>query len=318
MAETEEDKARERTTPVLRYTPYLRMWTSMSLPPPSHRVAPRRIGLAPLSMLDVDPPTFVDVAADAGFDFVGLRVRAVTSAETPFDLSVGSPLLAATQDRLAARNLTCVDAEFVLLNGQTGADDWRPALESAAALGAASMTVAINDPDDARMVDDLGALVADARVVGVACTIEPISYNLLNSLPRAQELARQAGCQVLIDTLHLTRFGATGAEVAAVADLVPLIQLCDGPTIRPADRDALVAESRSNRLAPGDGDFPLASYLTNLPPDLPVSLEVPSIHLRQNRSPLEFARYLRQRALAVLAATTRATSNSATPEGERS
>lgn len=260
---------------------------------------PRRLGLAPLSMLDVEPPAFVDLAADAGYDFVGLRVRAVTTAETPYDLGVGSPLLAATVERLEARGLRCVDAEFVLLNGETTADQWRPALQSAAALGASSMTVAINDPD-ARMMDDLTALVADAKALGVTCTLEPISYNVVHSLPLAQALAEQVGCQVLIDTLHLTRFGATAEEIAAVSPLVPLIQLCDGPAARPADRDGLVAESRAHRLAPGDGDFPLLTYLTNLPTDLPVSVEVPSVALRRDRTPLEFARYLRERALAVL------------------
>lgn len=260
----------------------------------------RQVGLAPLSMLDLEPPDFVDVAADAGFDFVGLRVRAVTTVETPFDLSVGSPLLAATIERLVARGLRCVDTEFILINGETTAEDWRPALDSAAALGASSMTVALNDPQDARMLDDLSSLVADASARGVRCTIEPISYNVVHSLPRAQELAEQVGAQVLLDTLHLTRFGATADEVAAVAALVPLIQLCDGPAARPADRDGLVHESRSDRLAPGDGQFPLHTYLSHLPAELPVSVEVPSTAMRATRTPLEFATYLRERAEVVL------------------
>lgn len=261
----------------------------------------RKLGLAPLSMLDVDPPTLVDVAADAGFDFVGIRVRAVTAAETLFDLSVSSPLLAATKKRLEARGLNCLDAEFILLNGDTTADDWRPAIESAAAIGASSFTVAINDSDETRMLDDLAALVADATTAGLRTTIEPISYNLVRSLPRAQALAEQVGAHVLLDTLHLTRFGATADEVATAAPLVPLLQLCDGPAARPTDREGLVNESRSDRLPPGDGDFPLLTYLTNLPGDLPVSVEVPSERLRRDRTPLEYARHLRERALTVLA-----------------
>lgn len=265
----------------------------------------RRLGLAPLSLIDVDPPTLIDLAADAGFDFVGIRVRAVTSAETPFDLSLGSPLLAATVERLADRGVPCLDTEFILLDGRIGPAEWLPALESAASLGAATMTVAINDPQEGRILDGLRLLVADASRFGVECTIEPISYNAVCSLPAAQALAEQVGCGVLIDTLHVARGAATAAEITEVAALVPMIQLCDGPAARPADRDALVHESRAERMAPGTGGFPLELYLASLPADLPVSVEVPSASLRRDRTPAQYVGYLRERAEAVLAADLR-------------
>lgn len=265
----------------------------------------RRIGLAPLSMLDVAPPDLVDIAADAGFDFVGIRVRAVTTAETPYDLSVGSDLLQATVARLQARQIPCLDAEFILLNGRTGPDDWRPALASASALGAATMTIAINDPEPNRADDSLAALLADVAEAGLRGTIEPISYNTVRSVPAAAELARRHGCQVLLDSLHLTRFGAEAEQLAAAADLVPMVQLCDGPAVAPPDRDGLVAESRSERMSPGEGDFPLAMYLAQVGADVPVSVEVPSVRLRAGQpgaTPQAYAEHLLAATRALLQA----------------
>ncbi|MDN6326262.1 MAG: sugar phosphate isomerase/epimerase, partial [Corynebacterium sp.] len=62
--------------------------------------AARPVGLAPLSALDVAPDRLVRLAAAAGFDFVGLRVLAVTPEEPHHDLSPGSPLLARTMEAL--------------------------------------------------------------------------------------------------------------------------------------------------------------------------------------------------------------------------
>lgn len=36
---------------------------------------PRPVGLAQLSLLNTAPPDLVGIAAQAGFDFVGVRVR---------------------------------------------------------------------------------------------------------------------------------------------------------------------------------------------------------------------------------------------------
>ena len=55
--------------------------------------AHRPIGLAQLSLLNTAPPELVGVAARAGFDFVGVRVRPVTPSERRYELQPGSPML---------------------------------------------------------------------------------------------------------------------------------------------------------------------------------------------------------------------------------
>ena len=247
-----------------------------------HPSAPARpLGLAALSLLETPPPELVAAAAEAGFDFVGLRVRSVTDAERPYDLQPGSPLLAETLHRLRDTGLRVRDIEFLLLDGSgpQGAgqrEAWLRMLEAGQALGARTVTVAGADPDPVRFADSLAQISEDARDFGITPTLEPISYQRINSLPSAEAAARAAGVQMVVDTLHFRRFGGTLAELAAVADLVPMLQFCDGPAQRPADREGLVHESRADRLPPGDGGFRLAEIVAALPPGLPVSVEVPS------------------------------------------
>jgi sugar phosphate isomerase/epimerase len=274
----------------------------------THPPTARPLGLAALSLLETPPPELVSAAAEAGFDFVGLRVRPVTPAERPYDLQPGSPLLAETRRRLQDTGLRVRDIEFLLLDGSGPhgvgqREAWLRMIEAGQALGASTMTVAGADPDRGRFADSLAQLVEDARAFGITPTLEPISYQRINSLPSAAAAARAAGADVVVDTLHLRRFGATLAELIAIADLVPMLQLCDGPGQRPAGRDGLVHESRADRLPPGDGDFRLAEIVAAVPAALPVSVEVPSPAAVGRLGALGWARRLKAAADRVLAET---------------
>ncbi|WP_334170909.1 sugar phosphate isomerase/epimerase family protein [Sinomonas sp.] len=261
----------------------------------------RQLGLAPLSLLETAPPDLVVIAAEAGFDFLGLRVRAVTAAEPAYDLQPGSPLLAETQQRLRDTGLTVRDIEFLLLDGSDQREAWLRMLEAGHVLGASTMTVAGADPEPNRFADNLAQMADDARAVGMTPTLEPISYQYINSLPSAAAAARPAGCQIVADSLHFRRFGGTLDELAGTADLVPMLQLCDGPAQRPADREGLILESRADRLPPGEGAFRLAEIVAALPPGLPVSVEAPSPVMVTRLGPLGWARRLKASAVRVIA-----------------
>jgi hypothetical protein len=150
-------------------------------------------------------------------------------------------------------------------------------LEAGGELGARTLTVTAVDPDRARLTATLAALTEDGRQYGVTPTLEPISYQAVHSIPEAAAIAAQAGCLWLPDALHIRRFGGTDAEVAEHIGTAPMLQLCDGPTEHPADREGLIEESRSSRMVPGTGRFGLAKLVEALPADLPLSAEVPSL-----------------------------------------
>ena len=84
-------------------------------------------------------------------------------------------------------------------------------------------------------------MTEDGRGFGITPTLEAISYQPVASIAQAADIARQAGCSIVVDTLHFNRFNGDGvsdqwAELHANADLVPLLQLCDGPAERPVTR----------------------------------------------------------------------------------
>lgn len=252
--------------------------------------AGREIGLAHLSLLHLDPAELVLVAAAAGFDFVGIRVRPATPTEVWPSMQPGSPASRETLQALEDTGLRVRDLEFLALGADTGREDWMPALEAGAALGAVTFTVAGADPDHARLGDTLAALVADAAAYGITPALEAISYQAVATVPEALALARAAGAHLMIDPLHVQRGGSTTAQVAEVpGELLPVLQLCDGPAAVPVDLevpqplprgmsaagDPRSLESRALRLAPGEGAFDVDGLLRAAPAGTPVSLEVP-------------------------------------------
>jgi sugar phosphate isomerase/epimerase len=258
------------------------------------------LGIAQLSLLGTAPPDLVRLAAGAGFDFIGTRVRPVTGNERAFDLQPGSPMLAETLARMADTGVVIRDIEFLLLDGSDQRDAWLRMMEAGQALGATGLTVAASDPDRSRLADTLARMAEDGRGHGITPTLEPISYQAVNSIPAAAALARAAGCQIVVDTLHFRRFGGTLEDLAENADLVPMVQLCDGPAQRPADREGLVLESRSERGVPGEGDFRLPEIVAALPLELPVSVETPSDSTVSRIGEAAWVRLLKEAADRVL------------------
>lgn len=267
------------------------------------------LGIAHLSLLQLDPAELVRVAAETGYQFVGLRVRGATPSEVWPDQRPGSPASRATVAALRETGLRVRDIEFLSLDGHTGRESWMPMLEAGAALGADTLNLAGQDPDTSRLTDTLAQLVTDAAVYGIVPALEAISYNAVSTVPQAASVARAAGARVMLDPLHLQRGGSTIAEVAALEpSLIPVLQLCDGPITTPeriemheplprgmsADGEPRKVESRALRLAPGEGGFDLASLVRAVPAGTPISLEVPHVELASEMGPLRYARYLHE------------------------
>lgn len=270
------------------------------------RTAHRPLGLAQLSLVNTAPPELVGVAAQAGFDFIGVRVRPVTPTERHYNLQPGSPMLRETLSRMQDTGITVRDIEFLLLDGSDQREAWLRMMDAGQALGASSLTVAGADSDSSRLVHTLARMTEDGRGFGITPTLEAISYQPVATIAQAADIARQAGCSIVVDTLHFNRFNGDGvsnqwAELHANADLVPLLQLCDGPAERPVTREALVAESRSEREVPGAGAFGLADVVAALPDGLPVSAETPSDRRVAELGELGWARLLKSGVDAVLA-----------------
>lgn len=231
----------------------------------------RVTGLEHLTLLDVSPPDLVTVAAEAGFDTVGLRISPATDDERPWPMAPGSAMLAETVLRCADAGITVLDAEAVRLG--PGRTDFTPFLDAAAQLSARYVNAICEEADLGRLTDEFARLAADARPYGIQPVVEFMAYRSVRTLADATAVAAVSGGGILIDALHVQRCGVSLDALRSVdPGLVSYVQLCDAPLAAPADQ---VGEARSARLLPGEGELPLAGLLAALPEGTPVAVEAP-------------------------------------------
>jgi sugar phosphate isomerase/epimerase len=229
-------------------------------------------GLEHLTLLSVAPPDLVTIAAQAGFGTVGLRISPATDNERPWPMAPGSAMLAETVRRCADTGVTVLDAEAVRLG--PGPAQFTPVLDAAAQLGARYVNAICEDADLSRLADEFARLVAAALPYGIRPVVEFMAYRSISTLADATAVAaKSGGGGILIDALHVQRCGVSLEALHGLdAGLVGYVQLCDAPLAAPADQ---VAEARSARLLPGDGELPIAGLLTALPDGVPVAVEAP-------------------------------------------
>jgi sugar phosphate isomerase/epimerase len=237
----------------------------------------RAVSLNQLSIADAPAPAFIAAAAAAGFRHVGLRLGA--SAVPLTDDVIADPGLVRAIGRSCADNgVTVIDVDHFPLIPGIDFERIARVLDAAAAIGARFISASGLDPDGARQGDSLVRLCRLAAERGLTVGLEFMVYRRIRTLTAARAAIAEAGqpnLGLLLDPLHLDRSGGTVEEVAALPPgLVAYAQLCDAPAARPAP-DALAQEAGRGRLLPGEGELPLRAFISALPPDMPVSVEVP-------------------------------------------
>jgi sugar phosphate isomerase/epimerase len=256
----------------------------------------RDFSLSPLSALPVGPPELVDLAAEAGFRSIGIRLCSPMAGGPEWPLRVGSAELRQTLGRLSARGISVFDVEVLRLGAETDVEAYVAALDTAAALGAQRACVNVDDPDRLRTIDRFGRLCDLAAPYGLALDLEFMIWRPVARLAEAVAIVAAAGRRngrVLVDALHLARSGGTPAAVAAVdPSLIGSVQLCDAPLAQP-EPTRIIEEARTGRLAPGEGELPLDALLDALPESTPIAVEVPLARSLPGATPLERARHIR-------------------------
>ncbi len=231
-----------------------------------------------LTAIDASAEAFIDGAAAAGFDGVGLRVIPPRHAPTRV-IAGDKPRIAALRRRADDQGIRIFEAESFGIDADTHVPDFLPALEAAAELGAACIVSGGIDADESRLVARYGELAEAAQGFGLVMAIEFMPIRPMKSLADALRVLGRVdhpNGRILIDALHLTRSGGTPEQVAGVNPaLIAYVQLCDAPN---PPLQPLTEESRQGRLYPGEGGLPIRQLLAALPADIPVSLEAPHAH----------------------------------------
>src|SRR5262245_664225 len=176
------------------------------------------LALSPTTLPDTPPLEYVDAAASAGYDAVGLRLN--RSPLFPFHPVAGNASLVRELKRALARScLGVLDILSFYLQPVTNIEAFAAPLELGAELGARYALVAGDDADGSRLRDNLARFCNLARPFGVTAAVEFAAIRPLATLGQTLRLLADAGREnavVCLDPLNHIRGGGTVAELRAV------------------------------------------------------------------------------------------------------
>jgi sugar phosphate isomerase/epimerase len=268
----------------------------------------RQLGLHHLTLKELDPFDFLEVAAASGYDQVTLftQVPQVPHAgrEGMFAFpAVMSEMKRELSRRLEAGGLRVVGAEFFLMTQGADLSSYLAGLALGRELGAMHAVTHLFDLDRARAVDTLGtfadlAAAHDLKVCIEFCQLTPGCKSIHDAAWFIEQVDRP-NVGVNICPLHLIRSGGTAADVASLdARYFVNGQINDGLGLH--ESSDYFAEVHDREL-PGDGEFPLRQILSALPGATPIEVKIPSDRRKASGpSALEFARDAGARSRALI------------------
>lgn len=236
------------------------------------------LALDHLTVSDAYPWQLVDLAADHGFQGVCLFLNAmgVIPAMPAYNLIEDREALARTKAVLDHRGLSLDLVYPFTVTGRSQLQDYVPALQASADLGAKAINLLVYDRDEGRRADTVGAIVDRAKVLGLSTVVEFYPSSAVRTLADAADLVSAIGRGKLginLDILHLYRSGGSVADIAVAQSQIGFAQLADAPRAPPSD---LEFEAGRGRLNIGQGELDVAAFVQALPGDIKLSLEVPS------------------------------------------
>ncbi len=241
----------------------------------------RKPSFSHLTSLSQAPPDLIDFVADASYESTGIRLCPAVDGGVAYPLNAQSQTFKRTMERLKARHIAVLDIEVMLLQSHTQVRDFESALAIGAQMGAKRICVNGEDEDLNRFTQTWGQMCELAAQFDMQVDLEFMVWRPIKTLQIAVDIVQKAGCsngKVLVDALHLFRSGGSVAEVRAVDPrFLGALQLCDGPLKgpHPQDTQAILAEARSGRSPPSEGEFPLIELIQAMPLTSPISVEVP-------------------------------------------
>ena len=242
-------------------------------------MADKRLSLDHITVTDTTPWQLAEIAAEAGCQGICpfLHSMEVLPAMPPYDLVRDPQALRRTCAALAATGVK-VDLIYPFtMAGRTNPQDFAPALQAGAVLGAPLANVLCYDRDPNRRTERLIELAELAATFDIALSIEFYPPSQVRTLAQTLEEITRTGrsdIKVTADLLHIMRGGEAQASMALLNHpAVAIAQISDGP--KTIDPDKIEHEAGIERLLPGQGMFDISAFLNALNPSTPISVEIP-------------------------------------------
>jgi sugar phosphate isomerase/epimerase len=248
------------------------------------------------------PETVVAAAVAGGFSLISLHLNGFAKDDVTWIYD--DPLkVREFRIRLQDVGVSVAAIDVFPMRNKTRPQDFRAAFEYGASLGARHVLVTCAAQEKARALELVGEIADLAGEYRLGLNLEFARLGTLISIGDAVHLARASGrpnVGVALDILHWARSEGTLADIEAAGPLIRHVQLCDAPAELQAA--SLMEEATSGRMAPGEGELPVAAALRAAPADALIGVEVCS----RPESPaeaIEWARRLGDGCRAVLKAS---------------
>jgi len=238
------------------------------------------ISLSYLTAQPLSPPDAVRLAAELGYDAVGLRALP-SSPGGPYSPFIEEPqLLEDTCKAVRSSGAAVLDVEVIQFTPQFSVRDCGPFLDVCGALGARGIIAIGVDPEEGRLVDSFGRFCEAAARLKLDVYLEFVPWTAVRDANAALRIVTSAGQRngrIMVDPLHVARSKTTIADLATIPrQWLGCTQICDAPAKSPATEEGLIFAARFDRLLPGEGELDLVSMFSALADDVPVGIEIPS------------------------------------------
>lgn len=254
----------------------------------------RTYSLAYLSSHRCTPAEAIRIAAQTGYQFVGLRPWPNAPGALQQHL-LGQP--EAFHETLAAQRDTGVgvfDLEIIRINEGFDPHTWDALYDVGAQLQAKAILVAGDDPNEARLTASYAHLCEVMQPYGMTADLEFMPWTAVKDAKSALRIVQNAdmpaNAGILVDALHFGRSTTTLDDIRAIPrQLLHYAQICDAEAGTHFTTEEMIHTARCERLLPGDGTIDVKGLFAALPADLPVSVEVVNFGREANTSPANWA-----------------------------
>lgn len=259
-----------------------------------------KLGVAHFSSISLPPKEFAVVAARAGFASIGLRLHPAFPGAPFYELPVGSQSAQEFKTIADSEGIKVFDIEFFVIDENFVAASHEATVAAAANIGARRLSVCGDDRDGGRLAANLSEFCALAARYGMSVDIENMGWRTVRTFRDSVAVVNSCGAEnagAIVDGIHFFRNGASIDELRGNAGKVRHVQLCDVRGPAPKTSDAMIAEARSGRLAPGEGELPLKDLWAATEYGTAVSVEVPLVG---SVDPEAHLKHLHDSALGIL------------------
>ena len=248
----------------------------------------RKFSLAYLTIPGTAPVDQIRIAKEAGYDSVSLRTIPMhLPGEPEFLLDKDQKLFEDTRAALKEYDMPVMDIELARIRPDLDINEYEPAFEKAAELGATDVLGSVWTRDKAYYTEQVGRVAEMAGKYGLSYNIEFLPWAGVRNLQETITLVDNVHMDnlfVMVDTLHASRAGVTAAELARTGSkYFRFIHLCDGPAGPDGDPvldnikdDLMLFTAREGRLYPGEGVMDIAGMVSAMP-GIPLSIELPNL-----------------------------------------